>query len=468
VSLSSLNGFEAQGQSHFFNADLPSGPSRFEEVGSMASLKPFREVDSFKQKLLVPSEYDSIQDAVDAARDGDTILVDQSHALESFMVHNKDLIIRGVPQEGGELPLIGQYVDTDLSQGVSVYRSTLVIEGFRFANIRSSQGALDVDHSEVHVRNCEFIGNAAVSGGSRAAQGGAISFNSPAKRNKSTVTGCRFESNSAKWGGKGGAIYVQSGWLDIEECEFALNEADEGGAVCYAGGQGTLADCYFNGNGAWKGGGLRMLGATSLQLVSCEFIGNRADFGGGLHAGNVVRRITGSRYTISPPATQSCTLRSCTFRFNTAWGEGGGAYLVQGGHYMFQCEFESNEASWSGPALFIEDAYVRSTTRLHATTMCQNFATYSTSQIMGDYVDEGANCISQLCGEMCENRLDLNGDGYIDWTDWSICYNAMITLLHTTGSNECLWGDACEGDVNDDGVIDRLDWTLIQGHIYGH
>ncbi|MAB83434.1 MAG: hypothetical protein CMJ24_08365 [Phycisphaerae bacterium] len=437
------------------------------EIESSHGQDPAMEEHEFDRLRLVPSEYPTIQDAVDAAEDGDTIFVDmKGWPCRPFTVHGKDLVIRG--NASGPRSTITSFNSGErVLPGALVIDSTVVIEHLDFRNLQSvAGGALEVHDSEVHLRNCSFVNNKAKSAPSLHSRGGAVYFDSPGMWNRSTITSCHFESNRSQ--DDGGAVYVADGWLDVKECTFDQNEAIEGGAVCYAGGQGSLDSCTFTLNYAYKGGGVRMRGATSIQLGSCEFSGNIAHYGAGIDAGDNIRTSSGDRYRIAPPM-QSCSLHSCRFYGNEALIGGGGAYLLQGGHYLFKCLFELNKAS-EGAAVFIEDASVRSRVRMHATKICQNkdgSGRIGHQQLMGEYVDEGLNEISAFCGDTSLAAIDINGDGYVDWDDWSACYNAMITLLHTTGSTACVTSP-CVGDVNGDGMVDRLDWTMIARYISSH
>jgi hypothetical protein len=137
---------------------------------------------------------------------------------------------------------------------------------------------------------------------------------------------------------------------------------------------------------------------------------------------------------------------------------------------MFSCSLSLNHAGGAGAALFIEESYATSTARLHATRICGNghhIPGASASQLVGRYVDEGANCISEYCSDFCDNKLDVNRDGYIDWADWSQVYNAMVTLIHTTGSNSYFPIGSMIEDINSDGLINRNDYNLIARHIRG-
>lgn len=464
IGFSSLAGQDARAGFTGLDGNDPSFLLR--EIESSHEQDPAMEDHGFDRLRLVPSEYPTIQDAVDAAEDGDTIFVDmEMWPCRPFTVYGKDLVIRGNPS--GPRSTITTASGERVLAGVLIIDSTVVIEHLAFRRLQSvAGGALEVHDSEVHLRNCSFVRNNAKSAPSQQSRGGAVYFNSPGMWNRSTITNCQFESNRSQ--GDGGAVYVADGWLDVKNCTFTLNEAIEGGAVCYAGGQGSLDSCSFTVNYAYKGGGVRMRGATSIQLRSCEFLGNSAHYGAGIDAGNNIRTMSGDRYRYAPPM-QSCSLHSCRFINNEAHIGGGGAYLLQGGHYLFKCLFELNKAG-EGAAVFIEDSSVRSRVRMHATKICQNkelSGLIGHKQLMGEYVDEGLNDISAFCGDTGLAAIDINGDGYVDWDDWSACYNAMITLLHTTGSTACVTSP-CVGDVNGDGMVDRLDWTMIARYISSH
>ena len=95
-----------------------------------------------------------------------------------------------------------------------------------------------------------------------------------------TVRNCRFEGNTASYGG---AIYANSGTdtIIIENCTFAnntatYNEGNGGGGVCLYSKSATITNCTFTGN---NGGGAHLARTgdsnnKSYEINFCTFVNN--------------------------------------------------------------------------------------------------------------------------------------------------------------------------------------------------
>jgi predicted outer membrane repeat protein len=231
------------------------------------------------------------------------------------------------------------------------------------------------------VENCTFIGNDAV------VEGGAISV-----RQGSTpiIHGCTFTDNSASSGGavsigysaqptfvdcaflnntadrEGGALHVVRSWppLLISRCSFAGNMAGwNGGAVATEGGL-WLTECDFHSNDAQLGGALyRPNFAYPIDLIDCTFTGNAASTSGG---------------AVYADAGDTLFISGCTFSQNTATGnsqeEGGGAVFTnQTPVELRLCDFDGNTAVRYGGGWY--DPFTNRDTSLYANTFRNNTAT---------------------------------------------------------------------------------------------
>jgi len=180
-----------------------------------------------------------IQDAVDVAMEGDTVLVSN-----------------GVYAVGGRVGPRSQHFTRTLTNRVCITNGVTVqsVNGPEYATIL---GAGPAGASAVR---CAFVGDGASLEGFTLNQGHTDTFNSPEE--------------------SGGGAYLVGGGR-IANCVLSGNEAQQwgGGVYCYKGGM--VSSCLLSGNVAIQKGG----GSAAQQggaLVNCTVVSNRAgNFGGG-------------------------------------------------------------------------------------------------------------------------------------------------------------------------------------------
>ena len=242
--------------------------------------------------ILVPSEEPTIQDAVDIAVSGDTVLV-----APGTYVENVDLGLRAITlrsTDGAEVTII------DGSESGSVVFSSeeefdpeelegdMVIDGFTIRNGDGSgafpQSPLPADGCGggifyfgvfgLQVRNCIITGNQAIFGGGIAYFGAS----------ELIVDNCRIRANSADGCGGIGlfGIGLPGGIsASITNCEIEGNVAVfSGGGICGLGASLDVSNCAITSNSAAMGGGIVVLLAY-LEMTNCTLFGNVAFMSGG-------------------------------------------------------------------------------------------------------------------------------------------------------------------------------------------
>jgi len=209
----------------------------------------------------------------------------------------------------------------------------LLIQG---NNVSGSGAGMYIDDSDPKLQAVDFIQNHADSG-----TGGAVSVTNGSVPE---FTGCRFESNTARWGGA--AIYADGQAAPIiKSCQFVTNVSDlgDGGAIHLSPPFGAglpvpiVRDCDFESNrtDGGFGGAIRILsGDVPAVIVHCTFLQNSATLSGGAIY---------SDQTLYD-ADRWGQIISSTFAGNTA-GYNGGAI----GHYtqltMTNCAFSGNQTT---------------------------------------------------------------------------------------------------------------------------
>ncbi len=141
-----------------------------------------------------------------------------------------------------------------------------------------------------------------------------------------------FERNSA-YLGSGGGLYVNDGNLTSEDTRFIDNFADVDGGGAFVNGNLDDTNSLFQDNYAGEnGGGAYITGSSTID--STNFFYNIADTGsgGGLWSGLFVDDSTSAS----------------EFRGNTAYYDGGGAYVNSGNATLNLTMFYTNTAGYSG------------------------------------------------------------------------------------------------------------------------
>ncbi|MGO8839432.1 MAG: PKD domain-containing protein [Limisphaerales bacterium] len=308
----------------------------------------------------------NIQDAVDAAFPGGTILVtngvygDGGRVVYGILT-NRVVINRLTPVtvesvNGPAATVIQGYQDPVTTTGDDAVRCVLLGNGSHLAGFTLSGGATRNDGDGVTEQSgggllCDSTGgvasNCVLTANSAAWVGGGASGG--------TLNNCTFAGNSASYGGGvyqstlnsctlfanstayyGGAAYNSL----LANCVLSGNFAGGvGGAICYgtannctlagsftgdSGGAAygaTLNNCVLTSNSAFFNGG----GAYSCFLTNCTLSGNSGYYGGG---------------------AENSTLQSCVLSSNTAALGGGGADSST----LNQCTLSGNSGSYGGGA----------------------------------------------------------------------------------------------------------------------
>jgi predicted outer membrane repeat protein len=219
--------------------------------------------------------YTSIQMAITAATNGDTVLVHDGIYVENINFSGKAITVRSANGAAGTI------IDGNASGSVVTFNtgegSGSILDGFTIRN---------------------------GSGDSEGWGGGIYCIlSSP------TIINCTINGNTANSGG--GIGFNNSSSPIITNCTISGNTALIGGGIQSRSSSPTITNCTINGNtGTWASGGIGVDWGSSASITNCIITGNTAGSGGGING-----------------YTSSSTIINCTISGNTATVSGGGIYF---------------------------------------------------------------------------------------------------------------------------------------------
>ena len=260
----------------------------------------------------VPGDFPTIQEAIDAAMDGDEVVVQPGTYNETINFLGKAITVRS--SNGPQVTIIdaqqtGTVVTCNNGEGPDT-----VLDGFTVTGGEPS-GMRNVISSPT-VTNCTFSGNTAFGGGG---DGGGM-FN---VQSNPMVTNCTFSGNSAD--DRGGGVYNLVSSSTVTNCAFSGNTADFGGGMFNDFvANPTVTHCTFSDNTAdVRGGGMYNFVSTPT-VTNCTFSGNSAADGAGMANDN-----------------SNSTVTNCTFAGNAA-GSGGASHNLSSSLTVINCVIWGN------------------------------------------------------------------------------------------------------------------------------
>jgi uncharacterized repeat protein (TIGR01451 family) len=363
-------------------------------------------------------DFDTVQAAVDAADDGDEILV----ATGTYTGVSARAGVTQVVYISKSVTLRGGYTITNWHTPNPISTpTTLDAEGQGRVLYLKGRVSPTFEGLRLTGGSAEGLGG----GPSGEDVGGGLYVNVSAI----TITGCHVMNSAAQWGS---GIYVVDGIATLVGNEVVSNTAQRddsvtprGGGAYLQGSDALLVDNTFRGNSAEWGGGLYVR-EGQVSLISNRLADNSAVAGGG----------------------GLCTTRGdLTFSGNTLEGNraelGGGAYLWQSDASVLGSTFSTNEANWGaglyqaeGVLILSGSAVVSNTASRGAGGMCldEGQAAVSGSTFVGNraLVHEGGglyllrNADAVLTNTVvADNQTAKSGSGLFVW-------GSVARLVHTT------------------------------------
>lgn len=226
--------------------------------------------------LHVPDEYETIQEAIDTAEDGDSVLVAPGEYVENINFEGKAIVVIGNPDNPSEVIIDGDSSGTVVTFENEESLETVLI-GFTIINGSAEfGGGIKISGASPQVKNCIIIENTAVNSGG----GLRCSRNSSAK-----FVNLMINSNHAGNGGAGMDIAGSS--PNLINCTFDSNTSGNFGA----GLSNDLASpriinsVFINNTAEGVGGGISNYTHSYPKIINCTFSRNSGSDGGGMWNG---------------------------------------------------------------------------------------------------------------------------------------------------------------------------------------
>ncbi len=337
---------------------------------------------------LVPSQYPTIQAAIDASRPGDVVQV--SPGLYSGPVDflGKSVVVRGTSAD----PAL-----TTVSGGESVVRFlTAETSSSRLENLTITNGAgltgagIRIVGASPVIKNCRVVMNSATGGGVCRGGGIAVLGGSP------LIDGCLVGGNSVISGGGPAQSACASTWV--------VTSNGYGGGIFISNAAVTIRNTTISGN--------LVRGSASS---GCNASASVVAIGGGLYKigpeALVMINTNVSTNVIEASASATCN-QPCCAAF-------AGAAFIEAPASLAGCRFTNNSRTGCGGNVG-GVRFEGTGTTLAGTRICEN----SEVNYSGAYIDAGGNSVSETCPS-CAG--DVNGDGRVDGVDVATVLGAWGT-----------------------------------------
>lgn len=364
----------------------------------------------------VPEDYPTIQDAIGAASNGDTIAIAAGTYFEHDVnAYGKELIITGAIKENGT--------------------PATTIDAQQQGRVLVAWGA---EVSSTSFQNLILTGGFSKLGG-----GMHNYYSSP------SVINCVFTGNVST--DNGGGMYTHGGTPLIDDCVFTDNQAANGAAIYNFDAAPTFRYCTISNNTATERGAGIYNNVASPALLYCSLLSNI----GALEGGGMYNQ------------DSNTTLQHCQLRDNHALYSGGGLLSEQGELLLSECVIEDNGVSTHGGGLCIRSgsatlgncdfrnntaAAFDADSRGAAVHCDSSTLTITSCLFTGNMavISGGALKTSKCSPDISQSHFCNNSPDDIDgdWTD--------------SGDNDFCTG--CDGDITGDGLVDVDDLlTVITG-----
>ena len=389
------------------------------------------------RNIVVPTDFQTIAEAIEAAEEHDTILLKSGRYDETIDVTRKSLQIVGA----GNTPLETTILCNDRLHTVNAWRNDYKVKFQNLTFLKEDpevDGSIRINRTLVEFRECHFIGL----GNRGGCQWGGGHFSTGAMyldRAEVGVIDCHFMANTAETNcdrlamAGGGAIYALHTDLWVIRSTFMgnvvraaatggqpVNEDDyaRGGAISCFRGSLQIQDSMFRENRAWNTGRQRQFGtarggavhawdSSPLLIEGTTFAGNHAQWDEESVAADAT--CSGGAVWIRANAQ---VLTGNTYTDNSSSQLAGAVYSIGGEitDSRFECNLPDDLDGWN---------QARDNQFLECPPPCPADLDGNGTVDFGDYM-----LLVQSWGPADGSPADLNDDGQVNYEDLVLMFDA--------------------------------------------
>jgi predicted outer membrane repeat protein len=305
-------------------------------VGLVAMCLLLSASNAFAATHYVPDNFPTIQQALTAANEGDTIIV-RDGTYTGPGNKNLDFLGKAITlssQNGPEHCFIdcegeGRGFDFHSGETTDAILSGLTITNGSVAEYENG-GAISCSNASTPTfMNCIISNSSAYRGGGIYSE----------RDSSPTLTHCIIKNNSADYRGGGICSY---GPMEIVDCDIIGNTSADDAAGLYCSGQLAMTDCVVSDNFADQergtAGGIYLSTRSGSHITNSIIARNSSARGGGIY------------FSVGYGA--SLRITDCAIEENSAGNKGGGCYLSQGWAEFADCVITGNLAGEGGGGIY--------------------------------------------------------------------------------------------------------------------
>ncbi len=407
---------------------------------------------------LVPSQYPTIQAAINAAVEGDTVIValgtytgaefrgpritvrsidpNDPDIVASTIIDCNNAFSIGFGCGSGTTSTISGFTIINGTQGIRCIQASPTITNCVISGHTTplnGGGIWCVDNSSPMISNCIITGNDTADSALGYGNGGGISCDD---NSNPVITNCIISGNKAL-GKRGGGIYCYRSNPTIKNCIITGNLTSSGGGIYNDQSLPTVINCIISKNLAGEGGGI--YGVWGKGIINCTIVDNIAGAGGGIFC-----------HTLSNFVVENCILRGNSpnqiGHEEPEWAEG------------TPVSYTNIEGGWAGDGNIdvdpcfadpdVNDFHLKS----QAGRWNANSGSWVIDAVTSPCIDAG-DTASPIGYELFPNGGRVNMGAYGGTEQASKSYFGIVP---------------CEiivaGDINGDCKVNFLDFAIMSGH----